>query len=168
MFCHREKKVILSTIPNKEERHYIAVTKLSALLRGITSKIDGDFSCLNGLHSFRTKYKLESPKKVCGNKDFCNTVMFSEEIKILEFNWYRKSDKTPFINYADIESLIEKIDGFKNNPEKSFTTKVAEHISSSFSMSTISLLKDIENKYDIYRGKDCMKEVLWMVGKARK
>ena len=37
--------------------------------------------------------------------------MPSEEIKILEFNQYRKSDKAPFIIYADLESIIVKIDG---------------------------------------------------------
>ena len=36
-------------------------------------------------------------------------------------------------------------------------TKVSEHIPSGFSMSTISSLRSIENKHDIYRGKDCMK-----------
>ena len=37
--------------------------------------------------------------------------MTSEEDKILEFNEYIKSDKTPCIIYAaDIESLIKKMD----------------------------------------------------------
>ena len=61
-----------------------------------------------------------------------------EDIKILEFNQYRKSDKTPFIIYADLKCLMEEIDGCKNNPENLYTTKVNEHIPSGFSMSTIS------------------------------
>ena len=52
---------------------------------------------------------------------------------------------------------MEKIDGCKNNPENSSTTKVGEHISSGFSMSTTSSFKSIESKHDVYRGKDCMK-----------
>ena len=37
----------------KEGWHYLPVKKTpSALLRGITSKHDGDFYCLNCLHSF--------------------------------------------------------------------------------------------------------------------
>ena len=63
----------------------------------------------------------------------------------------------PFIIYADLECLIEKIDGCKNNPENSSTTKVSEHIPSGFLMSTISSFKNIENNHDIYRGKNCMK-----------
>ena len=80
-----------------------------------------------------------------------------EDTKILQFNQYYKSDKAPFIIYADFESLIVKIDGCENNPEKSSTTNVSEHIPSGFSMSTISSIKCIENKHDVYRVKDCMK-----------
>ena len=64
-------------IPNEEKWHYLAVK------RGITSKNDGDFYCLNCLHSFRTKNRLESHKKVCENKDFCNIIMPTEYTKIL-------------------------------------------------------------------------------------
>ena len=41
-------------------------------------------------------------KKVCENKDFCGVVMPSENTKIIEFNQYQKSDKTPSIMYADL------------------------------------------------------------------
>ena len=81
-----------------------------------------------------------------------------EDTKILEFNQYKKSDEAPFIIYADIECIIEKIDRCKNNPENSLTKKVGGHIPSGFSMSTISSFKNIENKHDVYRGKDCMKK----------
>ena len=131
--------------------------KLSALLGGITSKYHADFYYLNCLHFFATENKLLSPKYVCKNKGFCNVVMPSEDTKILKFNQNQKSDKAPFIIYADLECLKEKIDGCKNNPESSYTTKVSEHISLGFSMSTISSFKSIENKHDVYRGKDCMK-----------
>ena len=65
--------------------------------------------------------------------------MHSEDTKILEFNQYQKSDKAPFISYADLQWIIEKIDGYKNDPENSSKTKVSEHILSGFWMSTISL-----------------------------
>ena len=43
--------------------------------------------------------------------------MLFEDIKILEFYQFQKSDKTPFVIYADPESLIKKIDGCENNHE---------------------------------------------------
>ena len=75
--------------------------------------------------------------------------MSFEDTKILDFNQYQKSDKALFIIYADLEFLIEKIDGCKNNPEKSSTTKVGEHIPSDFLRSTISSFKSIESKHDV-------------------
>ena len=83
--------------------------------------------------------------------------MPSDNTKILEFNQYEKSDKAPFIIYAELECIIKKIDGYKNNPENSSTTKVSKHILSGFSMSTISSFRSIKNKHDVYRGKDSMK-----------
>ena len=106
------------------------------------------------------KNKLESHKKLCENKRFSNVFIPFEDTKILGFSQYHKSDKAPFTIYADLESLIGKIDGYKNNLEKSSATKVSEHIHSGFLMSTISSVKDKENKHDvyIYRGKDSMKK----------
>ena len=97
-------------IPNGEKKgwHNLAVKKLSALLHGITSKLKGDFYCLNCLHSFITENKLKYHEKICKNKDFCGIVMPSEKNKILEFNQYMKSDKMPYIIYAGMESLIKK------------------------------------------------------------
>ena len=43
--------------------------------------------------------------------------MPSEDTKLLEINQYQKSDKVPFIIYADLTWVIEKIDGCKTNTE---------------------------------------------------
>ena len=61
--------------------------------------------------------------------------MPSEDPKILEFNKYQKSDKAPFIIYADLQCIIETADGCKNNPENSSTTKVSKYIQPGFAMS---------------------------------
>ena len=92
-------------------------------MRGITLKNNGDFYCLNFFHSFTTKNKLELHRRACENKDFCNANMPSDNTKILEFSQYQKSDKVPFIIYADLQCIIEKTDRFKNNPENSSTSK---------------------------------------------
>ena len=76
----------------------------------------------------------------------------------------KKFGKTAFIIYVDLECLIEKIDGYKNNDGNSFTAKVSEHIPSDFSMSTILSFKSIENKHDICRSKDCMKRIFQSLG----
>ena len=96
--------------------------------------------------------------KVHENKDLCNIIIPSEDTKILEFNQNQKSDKTPFIFYANLECLIGKIYRCKNNLESVSTTKLIEHVPSGFSMSTILSLKRIENNHNVYIVKDCMKK----------
>ena len=60
--------------------------------------------------------------------------MPSKKDNVLEFNQYMKSDKMPYIIYADIESLIRKTDGCTNSPENFSTTKIDEHIPCGYSM----------------------------------
>ena len=48
-------------------------------------------------------------------KAICNVVMSHDVLK---------SDKAPFIIYADLQCLIEKIDECKNNPETSSAKKI--------------------------------------------
>ena len=44
--------------------------------------------------------------------------------------------KVPFIIYADLESLLEKMNTCHNNPEKSSTTKINKHTPSGYSLFT--------------------------------
>ena len=141
---NREKQVIFLRIPNRERWYYLAVQKLSALLRIIISKHRGETYCLNFLHSLATENKRESQKKY-------------EKVKIFViFNQYQQSDKAIFIIYSDLEYLIERLIDvklmLKIHPEKS------EHIPSRFSMSTTLPLRSIESMNGVYRGKDCMKK----------
>ena len=95
---------------------------------------------------FRNRKKLESQKRVCENKEFCNVIMPSEDKKMLEFTQYQKSDKAPFIIYEDFECIIKEIDEYKNNPENSSPTKISEHIPSGLSISPISSFRTTKNK----------------------
>ena len=50
--------------------------------------------------------------------------MPEEDNKILKYNQGEKFMKVPFIIYADLESLLEKMNTCHNNPEKSSATKI--------------------------------------------
>ena len=85
-----EKQVIFSMIQGKEKQHHLAVRKLSVLLRGITSKYNGDFYCLSCLHSCKIRNRLKLHKKVCETKEFLVLYFL---FKILRFNQYHEFDK---------------------------------------------------------------------------
>ena len=103
----RENQEILLMISDGEKWHYLTVKGLNALLKGITSKHDGDFYCLNCFHSYASKESLEKHMKVCEDKDY----WYIEMPKKSESSKYQsgiKSMKSPFIIVADIKSLLKK------------------------------------------------------------
>ena len=104
-----EKQVILLMITDGEKWHYLTVKNLPGLLKGITSTHEKDFYCLNCFHSYRTKNKLESHKKICENHDYCHVEMPTKDNNIIKYNHGEKSMKVPFIIYADLECLLGKM-----------------------------------------------------------
>ena len=82
---------------------------LSSLLTGITSNHKKGFYCLNSFHSYRTKSKLEAHKKICENRDYCRAEIPTKDNNTIKYNHGEKSIKLPFVVYADLESLLEKM-----------------------------------------------------------
>ena len=73
-------------ITDGEKWHYLAVKILSALIRRITSKHEGDFYCLNCFQSYTKENKLKNHKSVCENHDYCYVEMPEEYNKTLKYN----------------------------------------------------------------------------------
>ena len=130
---------------------------MSGLLRGVTSNNNDDFYCLNCFCSYRTKNKLELHKKVCENRDYCQVEMTNKDNNMIEFN-QNDYGKTPFVIYADLQCLLEKISTCYNNPEESSTTEINKHRPSGYSLFTNFSFDERKNKLDYYRGEDCMKK----------
>ena len=77
-------------IADSQKQHHFAVTRLSALLRGVGSARREDFFSLNCLPSFRNK--LDSQEKVCKNTKFCEVVIHDEEAEILKYHQGNNED----------------------------------------------------------------------------
>ena len=84
--------------------------------------------------------------------------MPNEDNKITKYNQGEKSIKLPFIIYADLECLLEKMSTCYNSSRESSTTEMNEHTPSSYSLFTHCSFDQTKNKLDYYRGKDCMKK----------
>ena len=59
--------------------------------------------------------------------------------------------------YADLESLLKKMDTCINDPGKSSTTQVNKHKMCRYSLFTQCSLDEKKNVIDYFRGKDCLK-----------
>ena len=99
-----ENQVVLLMITNGEKWHYIAlksertddgfncpISSLSRLFRVITSNHNGDFYCLNCLHSFRTDNVLKRHERLCDNNDYCSVEMPTQANNTLKYNYGEKS-----------------------------------------------------------------------------
>ena len=78
--------------------------------------------------------------------------MPNEDNKVLKYNHGEHSMNVPFIIYADLETLLEKMTTCNNNPEKSSTTKTNKHIPSGCSLFIHCSFDVTKNKLDCYRG----------------
>ena len=131
---------------------------LSGLLRGITSNHAGDFYCSNCFCAYSTKNRFEAHKKICENHDYCHVEMPTKDNNRIKYNQGEKSIKLPFVVYADLERLLEKMSTCQNNPNDSSTTEINKHRPSGYSLFTHFSFDKTENKLDYYRGKDCIKK----------
>ena len=147
---NRENQLILLMITDGGKWHYLDVKSLSALFRGITGNNNGDFYCLNCFQSYTTENKLKNHE----NHDYCYVEMSKEDNKSLKYNHGGKSMKVPFIIYADLGSLLEKMNTCHNNPKKSSTTNINKHTPSGYSLFAHCSFDTTKNKLDYYRGKN--------------
>ena len=101
-------------ITDGEKWHYIAlksshtddgfnrsIRSSSRLFRGINH--NGDFYCLNCLHSFRTDNALKRHERLCKNNDYCHVKMPTKINKNLKYSHGEKSLKVTFTIYVDLE-----------------------------------------------------------------
>ena len=108
-------------ITDGKKWHYPAVKNVPALLRGIISNHNGDFYCLNCFYSYNTERKPQKHERVCNDHDYCYVEIPDEGNRILKCNYGEKSLSAPFMIYADLECLLEKMHSCRNNPGKSST-----------------------------------------------
>ena len=80
-----------------------------------------------------------------------------KEGSVLKYIPGEKSIRTTFVIYADLKSILEKINGCKNDLEKSSTIKVNKHTASGCSLFSHCLVDRTKNKVDYYRGKNYMR-----------
>ena len=84
--------------------------------------------------------------------------MPTKDNNIIKYNHGEKSRKVPFIIYANLECLLEKMSTCINNPNESSTTKINKQTPSGYLIFTSCSFDESKNKLNYYRGKDCMKK----------
>ena len=84
--------------------------------------------------------------------------MPTKDNNTIKYNQGEKSIKLPFVIYADLECLLEKMSTCINNPNESSTTDINEHTPSGYSIFTSCSFDESKTKTNYYGGDDCMKK----------
>ena len=84
--------------------------------------------------------------------------MLTKGNNIIKYNHGEKSMKVPFVIYADLECVLEKMSTCERNPNESYTSKIIKHTPSGYSVFTSCSFDESKNKLNYHRGKDCMKK----------
>ena len=155
------RRIHLMMLTNKHTTHYCYIKSLSRLLASEYAtgcRIHFCERCLQGFSSERVlndhlyycrgvkgrPARVEMPKK--GD----NTLFFEN---------YQNQMKKPWVIYADLESIVEKIHGCTPDPGQSSTTETSVHKPCGFCMLAVRSDGEAKGPY-LYRGEDAVRAFL--------
>ena len=120
-------------IEKDEVQRYCLVKNQCRLLSSQVSKHVGKkYLCINCLNPFQSEKSLNIHIEYCGKHEAVKIEM-PEKGTMLMFKNYHRSERAPFMVYADSESLNKPIHSCEPDPEKSYTKKYQKHEPISFS-----------------------------------
>ena len=160
----REHNIILTLIEKDGVKHYCLVKSLSRLLSSQTSNGKRkEHFCLRCLNPFWCEKSLSRHQEYC-NKYEAVKIELPKKGTMLEFKSHYRSEKVPFVVYADIECYIKPIQSCNPDPESSYTKQYQKHEPSSF-CHYIKCFDDevYEPKLVNYTGEDAAQKFLEML-----
>ena len=130
---NRKHKIVLMLIEKDGVKHYCLVKNVSRLLSSqVSNHKEKSFICDNCLNPFPKEESLNKHEEYCSTNE-CIKIDMPKKGSMLFFNNHFKSERVPFIIYADTESLIKPIQSCEPNPQSSYTKKYQKHEPISFS-----------------------------------
>ena len=160
----RKQNIILLLIERDGVNHYCLVKNSSRLLsKQISAHKGGTHICFRCLNPFWSHKSLEKHWEYC-RKHEAVKINMPEKGTMLRFKHHERSERVPFIIYADTEALIKKMQNCDPNPQNSYTKKHQKHEPISFSYYIKSFNDNVyESKLRKYTGEDAMEKfVEWI------
>ena len=157
---NRKHNVILLLIERDGVKHYCLVKNPSRLLsKQVSAHKEGTHFCFRCLNPFWSHKSLEKHWEYCKNHEAVKINM-PEKGTILKFKHHERSERVPFIIYADTEALIKELQNCDPNPLDSYTKKYQKHEPISFSYYIKSFDDNVyESKLRKYTGEDAMENL---------
>ena len=151
-----EQKVNLMILEEDQKKYYVAIKSLKRLLSMANSKHkESQYFCDNCLNGFKTQESRDNHYNYCASNEPVRIEM-PDKNPIVRYSNGQHQFKVPFIMYADFESILESIQGAKNNPNVSSTRGVNSHKPSGWCLHSKFAYGEVNDPTAQYRGADCV------------
>ncbi|XP_044019500.1 uncharacterized protein LOC122859882 [Aphidius gifuensis] len=135
--------------------HFAYIKNLSRLISAQVSAYNGKkFICDRCLSYFHSQKSIDSHNPACREKNQYAMVMPTEKNNILKFTNYKYQLRVPYVVYADLESILEKVTDNSNNSLKK--TIKQKHIPSSVAYYVKCSYDNTLSKFKLKRDKNCI------------
>ena len=151
-----ERKVNLMILEEGEKKHYIPIKSLERLLSMANSKHkESQYFCDNCLNGFKIEESRDNHQEYCVSNESVSIEMPKKD-PIVTYSNGQYQFKVPFVTYADFESILEPIQGVKNDPSISSTRGVNAHKPLGWCLHSKFAYGKAKKPTTQYRGPDCV------------
>ena len=110
--------------------------------------------CRYCLQTFSAEEISKSQIKDCFKINGKQRIVMSKKGEFVKLKNYERKIKSPFIIYADFESILVPEDNGKQNPEESYANKYQKHIVCSHGYKLVCVDDKFSKRFKIYLGKN--------------
>ena len=148
----------LMLITDGNRRHYVAIKSLTRLLSSQNSKHkESQHFCTNCLQGFAAEISRDEHYVYCKSNEAVR-IEISVKKPTIEYSDGQYQFKVPFMMYADFESILEPIQGARNDPGISSTRGVNVHTPSGWCVYSKFVYGEVSNPCSQYRGLNCVEK----------
>ena len=128
----RDHNILIMLIEKDGVKHYCLVKSLSRLHTSQVPKNNGNHHfCLRCLNPFWCEKALNKHKEYCNEYEAIK-IELPKKGTMFKFKNYHRSEKVPFIVFADFECYVKPMQSCEPNPESSYTKQYQKHEPFSF------------------------------------
>ena len=150
------KHIDLLVTSNTETNHYVWIKNFNKLCAGVTKNKAKKYFCKHCIQHFPNEDRLEKHMMDCIVLTKCQAIQMPNEGEVIKFKSFRETVKIPFVIYADLESLLQKLTVTqKQEIDREQTEKLQKHVACSYGYKVVCCYDDrLSKPFKMYRGLD--------------
>ena len=149
-----EDHIELLLVTEKENKHYVLIKDFNRFMYNQTKHEHRKHFCMWCLQCFSSDRVLSNHKDICIQVNGTQAIkMPNKDNNILKFNNFHKQQPVPFVIYADFEAITEKVQGCRQEGNKSYTEAYQIHTDCGYGYKVVCCYDDKYTKpIQLYRG----------------